>query len=137
MCKVCSQARCAHKQGVLFAEVGDTSLCPPCYIHDMTHSSLPPSFPLQNEQIDMLLKQSQVAPQEMSMTLLPGEEREIEMEVFEPAKGPLDLYILMDFSNSMEDDLDNLKRMGAELGKFQVNDESDCYIIDCSVGVLE
>lgn len=53
------------------------------------------------------------------MILLPGEEREIEMEVFEPAKGPLDLYILMDFSNSMKDDLDNLKRMGAELGKLE------------------
>uniref|UniRef100_A0A4W5R2P2 Integrin beta n=1 Tax=Hucho hucho TaxID=62062 RepID=A0A4W5R2P2_9TELE len=81
-----------------------------------------------NEQIDMLLKQSQVAPQEMSMTLLPGEEREIEMEVFEPAKGPLDLYILMDFSNSMEDDLDNLKRMGAELAAL-VGKLSDDYTI--------
>uniref|UniRef100_A0A8C7L5R4 Integrin beta n=1 Tax=Oncorhynchus kisutch TaxID=8019 RepID=A0A8C7L5R4_ONCKI len=79
-------------------------------------------------QIDMLLKQSQVAPQEMSMTLLPGEEREIEMEVFEPAKGPLDLYILMDFSNSMEDDLDNLKRMGAELAAL-VGKLSDDYTI--------
>uniref|UniRef100_A0A8C7L1Z5 Integrin beta n=1 Tax=Oncorhynchus kisutch TaxID=8019 RepID=A0A8C7L1Z5_ONCKI len=92
------------------------------------HYSSCPQTPLTrhkylNEQIDMLLKQSQVAPQEMSMTLLPGEEREIEMEVFEPAKGPLDLYILMDFSNSMEDDLDNLKRMGAELGKFQLSDD--------------
>uniref|UniRef100_A0A674EUF1 Integrin beta n=1 Tax=Salmo trutta TaxID=8032 RepID=A0A674EUF1_SALTR len=81
-----------------------------------------------NEQINMLLKQSQVAPQEMSMTLLPGEEREIEMEVFEPAKGPLDLYILMDFSNSMEDDLDNLKRMGAELAAL-VGKLSDDYTI--------
>ncbi|CDQ91470.1 unnamed protein product, partial [Oncorhynchus mykiss] len=71
---------------------------------------------------------SQVAPQDMSMTLLPGEEREIEMEVFEPAKGPLDLYILMDFSNSMKDDLDNLKRMGAELADL-VGKLSDDYTI--------
>uniref|UniRef100_A0A8C7PP43 Integrin beta n=1 Tax=Oncorhynchus mykiss TaxID=8022 RepID=A0A8C7PP43_ONCMY len=104
--KVYSQARCTHKQGVLISKV-----CSQAKVYS------------QNEQIDMLLKQSQVAPQEMSMTLLPGEEREIEMEVFEPAKGPLDLYILMDFSNSMEDDLDNLKRMGAELGKFQLSDD--------------
>ncbi|MEQ2208936.1 hypothetical protein XENOCAPTIV_019953 [Xenoophorus captivus] len=33
----------------------------------------------------------------------------------ESIKGPLDLYILMDFSNSMQDDLDNLKKMGNEL----------------------
>uniref|UniRef100_A0A8C7L721 Integrin beta n=1 Tax=Oncorhynchus kisutch TaxID=8019 RepID=A0A8C7L721_ONCKI len=97
------------------------------------HYSSCPQTPLTrhkylNEQIDMLLKQSQVAPQEMSMTLLPGEEREIEMEVFEPAKGPLDLYILMDFSNSMEDDLDNLKRMGAELAAL-VGKLSDDYTI--------
>lgn len=52
----------------------------------------------------------------VSVSLVPGEEREIEMKVFEPARGPLDLYILMDFSNSMSDDLDNLKRMGDELG---------------------
>uniref|UniRef100_A0A8C7FS73 Integrin beta n=1 Tax=Oncorhynchus kisutch TaxID=8019 RepID=A0A8C7FS73_ONCKI len=76
----------------------------------------------------MLMKRSQVAPQDMSMTLLPGEEREIEMEVFEPAKGPLDLYILMDFSNSMKDDLDNLKRMGAELADL-VGKLSDDYTI--------
>lgn len=29
----------------------------------------------------------------------------------------MDLYILMDFSNSMSDDLDNLKQMGQNLGK--------------------
>ncbi|XP_036801992.1 integrin beta-4 isoform X1 [Oncorhynchus mykiss] len=81
-----------------------------------------------NQKIDMLMKRSQVAPQDMSMTLLPGEEREIEMEVFEPAKGPLDLYILMDFSNSMKDDLDNLKRMGAELADL-VGKLSDDYTI--------
>lgn len=55
----------------------------------------------------------------MSMTLLPGEEKEVEMEVFEPTRGPLDLYILMDFSNSMSDDLDNLKRMGEKLGEAE------------------
>ncbi|XP_073675885.1 integrin beta-4 isoform X2 [Garra rufa] len=78
--------------------------------------------------IDKSLKYSQVAPQLMSMTLLPGEEKEVEMEVFEPARGPLDLYILMDFSNSMSDDLDNLKRMGDKLAQI-VGDLSDDYTI--------
>lgn len=51
------------------------------------------------------------------MTFLPGEEKYMDVEVFAPTKGPLDLYILMDFSNSMKDDLDNLKKMGNELGE--------------------
>ncbi|KAG7251335.1 hypothetical protein CRUP_036202, partial [Coryphaenoides rupestris] len=66
----------------------------------------------QAEQINVRLAQAQVTPQQMSMSFLPGEERVLDMEVFAPVKGPLDLYILMDFSNSMSDDLDNLKRMG-------------------------
>lgn len=70
------------------------------------------------KQIDVSLQQSQVSPQQMSMTFLPGEEKEVDVEVFAPTKGPLDLYILMDFSNSMEDDLDNLKRMGKELASL-------------------
>ncbi len=35
----------------------------------------------------------------------------------EPARNfPVDIYLLMDLSASMEDDLDNLKRLGASLG---------------------
>lgn len=64
----------------------------------------------------MRLLQSQVSPQLMSMSFLPGEQKMVDVEVFAPTKGPLDLYILMDFSNSMADDLNNLKRMGKELG---------------------
>ncbi|XP_053092108.1 integrin beta-4 isoform X2 [Pangasianodon hypophthalmus] len=82
----------------------------------------------QNNAIDKNLKRSQVAPQKMTMTLLPGEKREVEMEVFEPVRGPLDLYILMDFSNSMSDDLDNLKRMGDELAHLILT-LSDDYTI--------
>ncbi|XP_058245241.1 integrin beta-4 isoform X2 [Hemibagrus wyckioides] len=83
---------------------------------------------LKNVAINKSLKRSQVAPQQMSVTLLPGEEREVEMEVFEPGRGPLDLYILMDFSNSMSDDLANLKRMGDELARL-VGTLSDDYTI--------
>uniref|UniRef100_A0A667ZBN2 Integrin beta n=1 Tax=Myripristis murdjan TaxID=586833 RepID=A0A667ZBN2_9TELE len=67
------------------------------------------------EQINVKLQQAQVSPQLMSMSFLPGQERTVDMEVFAPTKGPLDLYILMDFSNSMADDLDNLKSMGKDL----------------------
>ncbi|XP_028826306.1 integrin beta-4 isoform X2 [Denticeps clupeoides] len=81
-----------------------------------------------NEAIRTSLKQSQVAPQFMSMTLLPGEEKEVDLQIFEPTKGPLDLYILMDFSNSMSDDLDNLKKMGDRLATV-VEQISDDYTI--------
>lgn len=86
-----------------------------------TYEILSPSLisPLgaQKEKINVRIQQSQVSPQQMSMTFLPGEEKIVDVEVFAPTKGPLDLYILMDFSNSMADDLDNLKRMGKELGE--------------------
>ncbi|KAM9424577.1 integrin beta-4 isoform 2-T2 [Pholidichthys leucotaenia] len=81
-----------------------------------------------NERIEKSRLQSQVSPQQVSMTFLPGEEKEVNVEVFTPVKGPLDLYILMDFSNSMEDDLNNLKKMGEKLASV-VGDLSDDYTI--------
>uniref|UniRef100_A0A8C3AUJ0 Integrin beta n=1 Tax=Cyclopterus lumpus TaxID=8103 RepID=A0A8C3AUJ0_CYCLU len=77
-----------------------------------------------SQAINMNLQKSQVSPQKMVMSFLPGEQKQMNVEVFAPTKGPLDLYILMDFSNSMEDDLDNLKKMGSQLAKL-VNDLSD------------
>ena len=69
----------------------------------------------QEQRIDVSLAQAQVTPQQMTMSFLPGEEKLLDMEVFAPVKGPLDLYILMDFSNSMSDDLNSLKQMGTKL----------------------
>lgn len=80
------------------------------------------------EAINMKLQQSQVSPQEVRMSFLPGEEKLLDVEVFSPTKGPLDLYILMDFSNSMADDLTNLKNMGKELASL-VGKLSDDYTI--------
>ncbi|XP_055085750.1 integrin beta-4 isoform X2 [Periophthalmus magnuspinnatus] len=78
--------------------------------------------------IDMGLAKSQVTPQQVTMSFLPGEEKFLDVEVFSPLKGPLDLYILMDFSNSMADDLDNLKKMGTQLASL-VGELSDDYTI--------
>uniref|UniRef100_A0A6Q2X5L7 Integrin beta n=1 Tax=Esox lucius TaxID=8010 RepID=A0A6Q2X5L7_ESOLU len=91
---------------------------------------LPPSLhlTLQKQRIDKTIIRSQVSPQKVTMSLLPGEERVIDMEVYEPVKGPLDLYILMDFSNSMQDDLDNLKKMGTQLAEL-IKDLSDDFTI--------
>ncbi|XP_054913412.1 integrin beta-4 isoform X2 [Poeciliopsis prolifica] len=83
---------------------------------------------VQNEAINMNLQRSQVSPQQVSMTFLPGETKELDVNVFAPTKGPLDLYILMDFSNSMKDDLDNLKKMGNKLATVVQEISSDYTI---------
>lgn len=58
-----------------------------------------------------------MSPQAMSIWLRAGEEMSFDMDVFQPKESPVDLYILMDFSYSMSDDLDNLKSMGHNLGE--------------------
>uniref|UniRef100_A0A8C8SQ74 Integrin beta n=1 Tax=Pelusios castaneus TaxID=367368 RepID=A0A8C8SQ74_9SAUR len=65
--------------------------------------------------IDKSLKKTQVSPQRMFIQLRAGEEASFNMDVFQPLDSPVDLYILMDFSHSMSDDLSNLKKMGQKL----------------------
>ncbi|TEA30760.1 hypothetical protein DBR06_SOUSAS4110226 [Sousa chinensis] len=87
------------------------------------------SFEITEEtQIDTTLHRSQVSPQGLRVRLRPGEERHFEMQVFEPLESPMDLYILMDFSNSMSDDLDNLKKMGQDLAQVLRQLTSDYMI---------
>lgn len=73
--------------------------------------------PSQNFSINTSLQRTQVSPQSMFMRLRAGEEMSFNMDVFQPLESPVDLYILMDFSYSMSDDLDNLKSMGENLGE--------------------
>ncbi|KAF1451091.1 Integrin beta-4, partial [Spheniscus demersus] len=75
----------------------------------------------QNFSIDTSLQRTQVSPQAMFMRLRAGEEMSFNMDVFQPSQNPVDLYILMDFSYSMSDDLDNLKSMGQNLAGFLQN----------------
>ncbi|NXG66905.1 ITB4 protein, partial [Hemiprocne comata] len=82
----------------------------------------------QNFSIDTSLKRTQVSPQSMFMRLRAGEEMSFNMDVFQPLESPVDLYILMDFSYSMSDDLDNLKSMGQNLAEFLQNLTSDYTI---------
>ncbi|KAF1502430.1 Integrin beta-4, partial [Megadyptes antipodes antipodes] len=72
----------------------------------------------QNFSINTSLQRTQVSPQAMFMRLRAGEEMSFNMDVFQPSESPVDLYILMDFSYSMSDDLDNLKSMGQNLAEF-------------------
>ncbi|KAF1404966.1 Integrin beta-4, partial [Spheniscus magellanicus] len=75
----------------------------------------------QNFSINTSLQRTQVSPQAMFMRLRAGEEMSFNMDVFQPSQNPVDLYILMDFSYSMSDDLDNLKSMGQNLAGFLQN----------------
>ncbi|XP_040186297.1 integrin beta-4 isoform X3 [Rana temporaria] len=70
---------------------------------------------LMKEEINKEWSRTQVYPQRMSMRLRAGEEHTFQYRVFEPLDTPVDLYILMDFSYSMSDDLENLKKMGDNL----------------------
>ncbi|XP_063816661.1 integrin beta-4 isoform X1 [Pseudophryne corroboree] len=70
---------------------------------------------LLREEINTRVSKTQVYPQRMSMRLRAGEEHTFDFRVFEPLDTPVDLYILMDFSYSMSDDLENLKKMGDNL----------------------
>ncbi|XP_028572742.2 integrin beta-4 isoform X3 [Podarcis muralis] len=78
--------------------------------------------------IDTSLKKTQVSPQNIAMKLRAGEEASFDVDVFEPSESPVDLYILMDFSYSMRDDLDNLKTMGQQLANFLTQLTSDYTI---------
>uniref|UniRef100_A0A8C5RLB8 Integrin beta n=1 Tax=Laticauda laticaudata TaxID=8630 RepID=A0A8C5RLB8_LATLA len=78
--------------------------------------------------INTSLKKAQVSPQHISLKLRPDEEVNITMQLFEPFESPVDLYILMDFSYSMSDDLDNLKQMGQNLANF-LRELTDDYTI--------
>uniref|UniRef100_H3AZC6 Integrin beta n=1 Tax=Latimeria chalumnae TaxID=7897 RepID=H3AZC6_LATCH len=72
----------------------------------------------QSKAIDKSIKKKQVSLQRVSMKLVAGDESTVDFEIFEPKETPVDLYILMDFSNSMSDDLANLKKLGAGLADF-------------------
>ncbi|XP_078426971.1 integrin beta-4 isoform X2 [Cetorhinus maximus] len=81
-----------------------------------------------NVEINTRRKQNQISPQEVSMTLRAGEEKSVKFKVFQPLEAPVDLYFLMDFSNSMKDDLDNLKKLGLNLADVVRNMSSDYTI---------
>nr|DBA27886.1 TPA: hypothetical protein GDO54_008332 [Pyxicephalus adspersus] len=83
---------------------------------------------LQKEEINTKLSRTQVYPQRMSMRMRAGEEQSFEYRVFEPLDTPVDLYILMDFSYSMSDDLENLKKMGDSLAEVVSRLSSDYTI---------
>ena len=54
----------------------------------------------------------QISPQRIKLKLRPGIDFEFSFEVAQSKDYPVDLYYLMDLSNSMSDDKDTIVRMG-------------------------
>ena len=57
----------------------------------------------------------QISPQYMKIKLRAGQEQEVKFSVAQALEYPVDLYYLMDLSNSMSDDKDNIVKLGGEL----------------------
>ena len=57
----------------------------------------------------------QISPQYMKLRLRVGQEEEVRFSVAQAIAYPVDLYYLMDLSNSMSDDRDNIVKLGGEL----------------------
>ncbi|XP_054077969.1 integrin beta-4 isoform X4 [Rissa tridactyla] len=102
------EPRCNLRENLLRSGCGETSIV---YTRGKMETQ-------QNFSINTSLQRTQVSPQGMFMQLRAGEEMSFNMDVFQPLESPVDLYILMDFSYSMSDDLDNLKSMGEKLAEF-------------------
>lgn len=55
----------------------------------------------------------------MSLWYLAGQPSTFRFQVRQAEDYPVDLYYVMDLSKSMEDDLQNLKSLGSELGEIR------------------
>ncbi|KAM3849549.1 integrin beta-1-like [Diretmus argenteus] len=68
---------------------------------------------------------TQLQPQTVLLHLRPGEPQTFEVRFKRVEDYPIDLYYLMDLSFSMEDDLPNVKKLGADLMEEMRNTTSD------------
>ncbi|XP_030613089.1 integrin beta-1-like [Archocentrus centrarchus] len=68
---------------------------------------------------------TQLQPQSVLLHLRPGEPQSFEVKFKRVEDYPIDLYYLMDLSFSMEDDLMNVKKLGADLMEEMKNITSD------------
>ncbi|KAB0362355.1 hypothetical protein FD754_006511 [Muntiacus muntjak] len=59
----------------------------------------------------------QLTPQEVTVTLRPGDKTTFQLQVRQVEDYPVDLYYLMDLSLSMKDDLDNIRSLGTKLAE--------------------
>ena len=78
----------------------------------------PPNQLVDESLVSMSLgSKEQIQPQFMKLKLRVGQEQKVKFSVAQRAEHPVDLYYLMDLSNSMADDKENVVRLGEQLAK--------------------
>ncbi|KAL0962044.1 hypothetical protein UPYG_G00335010 [Umbra pygmaea] len=66
-------------------------------------------------EVNTMTRTTQVSPAEMTVTLRPGAEASVIVAVKQLERYPVDLYYLVDVSTSMQENLDQLKKVGVAL----------------------
>ncbi|XP_062844060.1 integrin beta-1-like [Trichomycterus rosablanca] len=68
---------------------------------------------------------TQIQPQKLTLNLRAGEPQKFSLKFKRAEDYPIDLYYLMDLSNSMQKDLQNVKRLGTDLAREMQDLTSD------------
>ncbi|XP_049979493.1 integrin beta-6 [Alexandromys fortis] len=121
-CAWCSQENFTHPSGA--GERCDTPAnllakgCQPPFIENPASQveilqNKPLSVGRQRNSSDIV----QISPQSVVLTLRPGGEQTVQVQVRQTEDYPVDLYYLMDLSASMDDDLNTIKELGSRLAK--------------------
>uniref|UniRef100_A0AAZ3NQ25 Integrin beta n=1 Tax=Oncorhynchus tshawytscha TaxID=74940 RepID=A0AAZ3NQ25_ONCTS len=76
-------------------------------------------------EVNPMTSRTQVSPGEITLTLRPGAEASVVVAVQQLERYPVDLYYLVDVSASMQDNLDQLKKVGVALSTRMREHSSD------------
>ncbi|KAM9383686.1 integrin beta-8 [Pholidichthys leucotaenia] len=90
-----------------------------------------PEFLEQSEvkvEVDATVSSTQVAPQDITITLREGSEASFIVSVKQLERYPVDLYYLVDVSASMQENLDHLKTVGVALSLRMTEHSSDLWL---------
>ncbi|CAF87199.1 unnamed protein product, partial [Tetraodon nigroviridis] len=79
-------------------------------------------------EVNTTVSGTQVSPRDISVTLRPGSEASIVVEVKQLHRYPVDLYYLVDVSASMQENLDHLKTVGVALTLRMTEHTSDLWL---------
>ncbi|KAL0984409.1 hypothetical protein UPYG_G00141040 [Umbra pygmaea] len=103
-------SRCDLKDNLLAADCAPTALEFPKSKQEMTENR-----PLSHKASRDTSQTTQIQPQKLHITLRPDDSQRFEVKVRQVEDYPVDLYYLMDLSNSMHDDLTSLRSLGKQL----------------------
>ncbi|KAM9838271.1 integrin beta-8 [Aulostomus maculatus] len=79
-------------------------------------------------EVNTTISSTQVSPKGIDITLRPGSEASVIVEVKQLERYPVDLYYLVDVSASMQENLDHLKTVGVALSLRMSEHSSDLWL---------